>query len=75
MNYGLPYKGSKSRITKWLMPLLPEGEVFVDLMCGGCSVIGSTERTDSISATATVKRTEKLFVQSKFMNNYKSGIL
>lgn len=38
MNYGLPYKGSKSRVIKWLLPLLPDGEIFVDLMCGGCSV-------------------------------------
>ena len=38
MNYGLPYKGSKSRVMKWLLPLLPDGEIFVDLMCGGCSV-------------------------------------
>ena len=38
MNYGLPYKGSKSRVIKWLLSLLPDGEIFVDLMCGGCSV-------------------------------------
>lgn len=23
---------------KWHLPLLPDGEIFVDLMCGGCSV-------------------------------------
>ena len=38
MNYGIPYKGSKNKVIKWLMPLLPSGEVFVDLFCGGCAV-------------------------------------
>lgn len=38
MSYGIPYKGSKNKIIKWLLPLLPRGEVFVDLFCGGCSV-------------------------------------
>ena len=38
MNYGIPYKGSKNKVLKWLMPLLPSGEVFVDLFCGGCAV-------------------------------------
>ena len=38
MSYGIPYKGSKNKVIKWLMPLLPSGEVFVDLFCGGCAV-------------------------------------
>lgn len=38
MNYGISYKGSKNKVIKWLMPLLPSGEVFVDLFCGGCAV-------------------------------------
>ena len=38
MNYGIPYKGSKNKIIKWLIPLLPSGDVFVDLFCGGCAV-------------------------------------
>ena len=38
MNYGIPYMGSKNKIIKWLIPLLPSGEVFVDLFCGGCAV-------------------------------------
>ena len=38
MNYGIPYKGSKNKVIKWLMSLLPSGEVFVDLFCGGCAV-------------------------------------
>ena len=35
MSYGIPYKGSKNKVTKWLLSLLPKGEVFVDLFCGG----------------------------------------
>lgn len=38
MNYGLPYKGSKNKLAKEIVDLLPEGEVFVDLFCGGCAV-------------------------------------
>lgn len=37
MNYGTPYKGSKSRIVPWLIEHLPENEVFVDLFAGGCA--------------------------------------
>lgn len=38
MNYGLPYKGSKSRICKWLMAHLPPADTFIDLFAGGCAV-------------------------------------
>ena len=38
MNYGLPYMGSKNKLAKEIVDLLPEGEVFVDLFCGGCAV-------------------------------------
>ena len=38
MNYGLPYKGSKNKIAKDIADILPSGEVFVDLFCGGCAV-------------------------------------
>lgn len=44
MNYGIPYKGSKNKIIKWLLPLLPKGEVFVDLFCGGCAVTDAMMR-------------------------------
>ena len=37
MNYGTPYKGSKSRIAPWLIEHLPENETFVDLFAGGCA--------------------------------------
>ncbi len=38
MNYGLPYKGSKSGICKWLMEYIPMCDVFVDVFSGGCAV-------------------------------------
>lgn len=36
--YGLPYKGSKNSIAKWIVDNLPPTETFVDLFCGGCAV-------------------------------------
>lgn len=38
MNYGLPYKGSKSAICDWLLKYLPDCDTFVDVFCGGCAV-------------------------------------
>ncbi len=36
--YGLPYKGSKNKIAKWVIDCLPPNDNFYDLFCGGCSV-------------------------------------
>ena len=36
--YGIPYRGSKSRIAKEIVENLPAGEVLHDLFCGGCAV-------------------------------------
>ena len=38
MRYGLPYKGSKSRIVDELLAVMPPAEHFYDLFCGGCAV-------------------------------------
>lgn len=38
MNYGVPYQGSKNRIAKDIVGLLPEGQRFVDLFAGGCAI-------------------------------------
>ena len=38
MRYGLPYKGSKNGIAKWLIDQLPPAETFVDLFFGGGAV-------------------------------------
>lgn len=38
MNYGMPYKGSKNKIAKWVLDRLPDGDVFVDLFGGGGAI-------------------------------------
>lgn len=38
MIYGLPYRGSKNKIAKWIVDLLPPGKVFVDLFSGGGAI-------------------------------------
>lgn len=38
MNYGLSYKGSKSRIAKWIVEALPSADVWVEPFAGGCAV-------------------------------------
>jgi 16S rRNA G966 N2-methylase RsmD len=38
MRYGIPYRGSKSRIAKWVISNLPSANTFVDLFAGGCAV-------------------------------------
>lgn len=38
MRYGLPYKGSKNSIAKWIVDELPKAETFVDLFCGGGAI-------------------------------------
>ena len=38
MIYGLPYKGSKNSIAKWVISNIPKSHTFVDLFAGGCAV-------------------------------------
>ena len=38
MNYGLPYKGSKNRIAKKILDILPAAPVLYDVFCGGCAI-------------------------------------
>ena len=38
MRYGLPYKGSKNAIAKWIIGNLPKADTFVDLFFGGGAV-------------------------------------
>lgn len=37
-NYGLPYAGSKSRISHWVIDNLPRGRVLIDAFAGGCAI-------------------------------------
>ena len=38
MNYGLPYIGSKNRIAKKILDVLPAAPVLYDVFCGGCAI-------------------------------------
>lgn len=38
MNYGMPYKGSKNRIAKRILDVLPAAPVLYDVFCGGCAI-------------------------------------
>ena len=38
MKYGLPYKGSKNKLTERIVSLLPKRTHLIDLFCGGCAV-------------------------------------
>ena len=38
MTYGVPYQGSKNRIAKDIVELLPDGNRLVDLFAGGCAI-------------------------------------
>lgn len=38
MNYGLPYMGSKNRIAKWVVDILPASDTLYDLFAGGCAI-------------------------------------
>lgn len=44
INYGLPYRGSKSVIAPWVISCLPPGDTLVDLFCGGCAVTDAAMR-------------------------------
>lgn len=61
MSYGIPYKGSKNKVTKWLLSLLPKGEVFVDLFCGGSrrSETWSLSTATRCIRDATRRRTQR----------------
>lgn len=38
MNFGLPYKGSKNKIAKWVCDILPDANTLYDLFCGGGAI-------------------------------------
>lgn len=38
MNYGIPYMGSKNKIAKDIIEVLPSGNRLVDLFAGGCAI-------------------------------------
>lgn len=38
MRYGIPYRGSKSRIAEWVVEHIPSAPCLVDLFAGGCAI-------------------------------------
>lgn len=49
-SWGLPYKGSKNSIAKYIVDALPSGERLVDLFAGGCSITDyAIKNTDKFS--------------------------
>lgn len=38
INYGVPYKGSKSMIAEWVVSHVPECATFFDVFAGGCAI-------------------------------------
>ena len=36
--FGLPYKGSKSKLAEWVLEHLPSAEHLYDVFAGGCAV-------------------------------------
>ena len=49
VRYGLPYKGSKNKIAKEILGILPEGKVLVDICAGGCAIThAALEQMDTL---------------------------
>lgn len=44
-SYGLPYKGSKNRIAKDIVALMPSGDVLYDVFAGGCAITHAAMET------------------------------
>jgi len=72
--YGLPYKGSKSKIAEWVMSYLPSADVFVDLFFGGgamthCAMLsGKYKRFVCNDIQGDMPRLFSDAVQGKFHN-------
>lgn len=59
--YGLPYKGSKSKIAQWVIDILPSAQVLYDIFAGGCVCIAEREVACSMSVIKRGKAIEKIF--------------
>lgn len=64
MNYGLSYKGSKSKIADFVLENIPKANVLVDLFCGGCAITHKallSGKYERIIANDVLKDIPKLF--------------
>lgn len=46
MNYGLPYRGSKNKIAKRIVDMLPKATTLVDVFAGGCAITHAAMLSD-----------------------------
>ena len=74
MTYGIGYQGSKNRIAKDIIGVLPSGERFVDLFAGGCSIThcamvsGKYNRFLANDIDGRIPQTFKNAIEGKFAN-------
>ena len=74
MNYGMPYKGSKSKIAEWLIEQLPKAKHFYDLFGGGgamshCAVLsGKYEVVHYNELNPLICKAFKMAVNGEFKN-------
>ena len=72
--YGIGYQGSKNRIAKYIIGVLPSGERFVDLFAGGCSIThcamlsGKYNRFLANDIDVRIPQTFKDAIEGKFAN-------
>lgn len=66
LNFGLPYMGSKSKIARDLIRLIPGGKRFVDVFAGGCAMTHAAllaKRWDTVLAN-DITDTQQFFVDT-----------
>lgn len=74
MTYGIGYQGSKNRIAKDIIGVLPSGERLVDLFAGGCSIThcamvsGKYNRFLANDIDGRIPQTFKDAIEGKFAN-------
>ena len=72
--YGIGYQGSKNRIAKYIIGVLPSGARFVDLFAGGCSIThcamlsGKYNRFLANDIDVRIPQTFKDAIEGKFAN-------
>ncbi len=64
--YGLPYKGSKNKIAKWVVEHIPTADIFIDLFAGGCAVTHAAleEGRWQKYIANDINKTPKLFINA-----------
>lgn len=66
--YGLPYMGSKSKIARWVVERLPEGDTLYDVFCGGCAITDYAMRARKYKSYVVNDITNIGFIFKKALN-------